>query len=259
MVRRLAAQPVVAEVLRKIGYALLPPSTMRPLTVQSGIGEGLTLLLNPRWQQRMWQGTYEPSVQRAVAPFFAPGHVVYDVGGGIGFYSLAAASRGAEVFMFEPDPKNIAGIERHAQMNGLSDAFTLVPMAAFSRTGTLQMEPSKLGHGPGHAIATEIWDSGSGDRFEARCTTLDDFARNHPQPHLIKVDAEGSEAEVIKGAERLMREAGPALLCEVHDVELTEEVERVIRSRNYQLTRLRDPEYHVSWIYATPSQSPCAA
>src|SRR5438552_4677205 len=157
IVRRLSALPVLGALLRQVSHAILPSSVKKRLTVQRGIGKGLTLDLNPRWQHAIWQGTYEPSAQRVFAEFAKPGTVVYDVGGGVGFYSLAAARRGASVFTFEPDPHNFGVIERHALMNGLRDKVNLIPLAAFSRTGTLVMEPSETGHSPGHAFAREIW------------------------------------------------------------------------------------------------------
>ena len=253
VVRGLAANPRLASVLRRVSHLLLPSAAEGPMTVRSGIAAGLTFILHPRWQHAVWQGTYEPSAQRVAAEYFKPGSVIYDVGGGIGFYSLSAAHHGARVVTFEPDPANYARISRHADMNGLRGKVDLVPLAAFSRTGTLVMEPSQPGDSPGHAVAREIWTSERGERFQAACTTLDDFAREHPAPDLIKIDVEGSEAEVIRGAERLMREERPAILCEVHDDDLAGQAEQLVRSRGYRVTWLQDAPYHVRWLYATAS------
>jgi FkbM family methyltransferase len=139
-------------------------------------------------------------------------------------------------------------------MNNLIGALNLLPLAVFSRTGTMSMEPSQPGLSPGHAFAREVWTSDAGDRFDASCTTLDDFARVHPWPALIKIDVEGCEAEVIRGAEWLMREARPAILCEVHDDALAREAETIVRSRGYRATWLTDDGYHVRWLYATADQ-----
>ena len=249
--RRLLAWPLLAGILRRVSYLLLPSSTHKILQVRNGLGEGLWLELSPRWESHIWQGPYEPAVQQVVYDYFKPGKTVYDVGGGIGFYALVAARLGAQVFTFEPDPKNFDCIERNARTNHLGGSFNLMRLAAFSRTGTLVMEPSDRRHGHGHAHAKEIWDSGVHESFEAACTTLDDFARENPLPDLIKIDVEGCEAAVVKGAGLLMRDVRPAILCEVHDVELANEVETLVRSRGYKVAWLDDPDYPVRWIYAT--------
>jgi len=260
VVRRVVDMPLVGPLVRRAGYLILPSETRELLTLRSGIGEGLRLELNPRWEQRMWQGTYEPKVQKILADFCRRGRVIYDVGGGLGFYSLAAVRSGATVFTFEPDPANRASIERHASLNGLSDRINVLPLAAFSRTGTLSMEPSKEGHGRGHAYAREVWQSDDGERFDAACTTLDDFARTHVPPDLIKIDAEGCEAEVMRGAQRLMRDGRSVILCEVHDDDLANETERLARASGYQISWVTDDGYHVRWLHATPAGStPCAA
>lgn len=250
--RHLNTQPWLGPLVRRASSVLLPSSIEKVLRIETGLGEGLVLELNPRWENRMWQGSYEPSVQRVASQFFKPSKTVYDVGGGIGFYSLAAARLGARVFTFEPDPKNFDCIERHARANNLDGRFNLMRLAAFSRTGALLMESSARRHGHGHAHAKEIWDSGLRESFEVRCTTLDDFAREHPTPDLIKIDVEGCEAEVVKGAEWLMREVRPTILCEVHNDELAADVEDLVRSRGYQATSLADDDYPVRWVYATP-------
>ncbi len=250
IVRRLLASRVAADILRKASFYLLPSSAQKLLTVQKGLGEGLRLELSPRWENQLWRGEYEPAVQHAVAAYFRPGKIIYDVGGGIGFYALAAVRSGARVFTFEPDPTNFACIESNARVNGLADRLDLLRAAAFSRTGTMLMEPSDRRHGHGHAHAKEIWDSKSADVFEAPCTTLDDFARAHPLPDLVKIDVEGCEAEVLKGADWLLREVRPAILCEVHDAGLAQEAEQLIASRGYAISWLNDRDRPRRWIHA---------
>ena len=218
-----------------------------------GLGKGLILELNPRWDSYIWARPYEPPVQAVVPEYFKPGRTIYDVGGGIGFYALVAARLGARVFTFEPDPENFESIQRNARLNRLDGSFTLLPLAAFSRTGTIVMEPSDSPHGHGNAHAKEIWGSGVQDTFEAPCTTLDDFARQNPAPDLIKIDVEGCEAEVLKGADQLMREARPAILCEIHDASLGQAAEALLRGRGYNMTWLEDRGAPYRWIYATPS------
>ena len=251
-VRKIYASPTLAPIMRKASNLLLPSSTEMTLKVRSGLGKGLVLELNPRWEPDLWRGHYEPSGQKVVAQYFRPGKTLYDVGGGIGFYSLVAARMGAKVYTLEPDPKNRALIQRHAKMNKLEGKFEITPVAANSYTGSMLMEPSERGRGHGHGHAQEVFGTDPSKCFETKCTTLDDFARENPPPDLIKIDVEGCEAAVIRGAEWLMREVRPAIVCEIHNSELAAEVSEIVRARNYRIHWLDDEGYPVRWLYATP-------
>jgi hypothetical protein len=49
-----------------------------------------------------------------------------------------------------------------------------------------------------------------------RCISLDDFVRDVPAPRAIKCDVDGAEIEVFRGAENLLRDHRPWILCELH-------------------------------------------
>jgi FkbM family methyltransferase len=172
-------------------------------------------------------------VQRAVSELCGAGAVFYDVGGGFGLYSLLAARNGAEVFVFEPFSRNAASIRSHARMNGLEAAIHVVPEAAHSESGRLRL---MLTH-RGSQMAPVGADDG-GTTMEVSCITLDEFARAHPAPSLIKVDVEGAEAEVLRGAREIFERSRPRLICEVHDAE----------NRALVLEWLRERRYSVRWL-----------
>jgi len=253
IVKKLYSQPVLAPVMRKASYLLVPSSKVKRLKVKAGIGKDLILELNPRWEPSLWQGTFEPSSQRVVSTYFRTGKTFYDVGGGIGFYSLVAARMGAQVFTIEPDPKSLDWIGHNARINNLDGRIHLMPLAANSFTGTMLMEASETVRGHGHGHAQEVFGTDPSKCFETKCTTLDDFTRENPPPDLVKIDVEGCEAAVIRGAEWLMREVRPAIVCEIHNSELAAEVSEIVRVRNYRIEWLDDEGYSVRWLYATPA------
>jgi hypothetical protein len=51
--------------------------------------------------------------------------VVVDIGGNIGVYTLAAASQGHRVHVFEPVPLHVLMIQQSLRMNALDDLVTL--------------------------------------------------------------------------------------------------------------------------------------
>jgi FkbM family methyltransferase len=252
--RKLYRLPLLASVMKKASLLLLPELSEKVLEVKDGPGKGFRFELNPRWQPNLWRGSYDPSADRIMEEYFKPGKTFYDIGGGIGFYSLVAARKGANVITLEPDPQNFACIQRHARMNKLDGKFRLLPLAAYSHTGGLLLQPSPVddGRGHGNSHAQAVFGTDPSLCIEVRCTTLDDLARENPSPDLIKIDVEGAEAEVFRGAERLMRESGPPMLCEVHNAELGAEIQEILRERNYQSEWLDDESYTVRWLFARP-------
>jgi FkbM family methyltransferase len=250
-VRKLATLPVLAPVMKRASLALLPSETTKVLQVKEGLAKGILFQLNPRWETGLWRGGYEPEAEDIMQKFFKPGMTFYDVGGGVGFYTLVAARLGAKVFTIEPDPKNFATIQQHAEMNHLESKMNLVPLAAYSHTGTLLMEPSGREKGHGHGHVQEVFGTDPGLCIEVACTTLDDFARNHPAPDLVKIDVEGCEADVFEGSEWLMKETRAAMLCEVHTHDLGVRIEEIVRRRNYDMQWLHNEGFPVRWLYAT--------
>jgi FkbM family methyltransferase len=250
-VQKVYSNSFLKPVMRKASQILLPSGTEKALRVKGGIGKGLLLELNPRWEPHVWQGFFEPDAERIMEGYFGPGKTFYDIGGGIGFYSLAAARKGSQVCTFEPDPKNFKTIKHHAEINGLEKNVHLFSLAAYSHTGVLNMLPSNPGRGTGCAHAQAIFGGADADCFQAPCTTVDDFARKNPPPDLIKIDVEGAEVDVIRGADWLMKDLRTPILCEVHTAELAAEIEKIVLDRGYRVEWLQDDAHPVRWLYAT--------
>jgi FkbM family methyltransferase len=225
---------VFAAPMKRLSYLLVPSKEMRTLRVRSGPGRGLLFELNPRWEVPTWDGSYELEVQRVLQERLKPGSVLYDVGANIGFYSLLAARQGAQVFAFEPDIQNAESLERHARLNSLGAKIEVIRAAAFSTTGFVALEPadSERGHGNAHVGTNR---ENTNPTVQVPCTTLDDFAREHIVPDTIKIDVEGSESNVLEGAEKLFTHYRPLLICEVHDFVNASFVDAWLKTRGYEL------------------------
>lgn len=208
--RRVRAYPRIARPLHALGCRLLPAKCR----IRSGPCAGLCLKPSPSWPTALWEGGYEPDVQATVDAQLRPGAVFYDVGGGIGLYSLLAARKGARVLVFEPHPDNARCIPRPARLNSFENSIQVIPMAAHSVSGEITMEFAQHG--------SQMAPRGSGDKrrrktLQVPCVTLDEFSQTQPPPTLVKVDVEGAESEVLKGAVHLFERVRPRLICEVHD------------------------------------------
>jgi FkbM family methyltransferase len=121
-----------------------------------------------------------------------------------------------KVFAFEADPENSARTADHAQMNSLPQ-IEVICSAVWSECTTLSFaraaDASSRNTG---AIAQPGENSDVGQVLSIPAITLDGFAEEHRAPNVIKIDVEGAEGDVLKGAEAVFREAKPILICEVH-------------------------------------------
>jgi len=237
--------------MKSLSYLLVPSQGMRRLRVRSGPGRGLLFELNPRWETPTWDGSYELEVQRVLQERLKPGSVFYDVGANIGFYSLLAARQSAQVFAFEPDVQNAKSLERHVSLNSLGAKIEVIRAAVFSTSGFVALEPADSARGHGNAHVGPDTEH-SHPTVKVPCTTLDDFAREHVVPDTIKIDVEGAESNVLKGAEELFTQSRPHLICEVHDPANASFVEAWLKTRGYELRWLDTNDGFPRQLLAAP-------
>lgn len=156
---------------------------------------------------------------------------VLDVGACEGLFAFRCLRQGlaGAVTAFEPSPVMHALLRRAAAANDVVDRLRIEPLAVGARVGRVRFDTA-----PG-AEAGRIDVAGTGNA-EVPCTTLDAFCREHgldlTARDLIKVDAEGADLDVLRGAESLIREAAPQLAVttyheDAHAVEMVSWLQHV--------------------------------
>jgi FkbM family methyltransferase len=217
--------PLVGSIARQakrgIGRILLPQE-FGWVKVERGLAQGVWLRLRLFEEGRYWLGQHEVAVQELLATLCKPGFVFYDIGAHLGFFSFGVANRigpKGRVFAFEPEPENCVRLKEMVIRNNLQSRVNVVEAAAWSYTcsgGVPFRRGSSKAHGGVQAdgIAPVLAD---GEIQLVSAMSLDDFLRKgNPGADLVKIDVEGAECEVLKGAEELFSRYRPALLCEVH-------------------------------------------
>ena len=255
LLRKLYGCPLFAGPMHGASFLLMPSSLQKRLRVRSGPAKGLIFELRPRWEGTAWEGIYELPVQQSFVDAIKPGMIVFDVGANYGFYSLLAARRNAQVFAFEPDRENAETLAHHADLNRLADRIRIVPSAVFSYTGRIALESPQQAGVHGNARATLQPTTRTAVRVP--CTTLDDFIASNLKPSLVKMDVEGAESDVLKGADRLFRVFRPILLCEIHDDANAVFAQDWLRERDYACLWLEDEARFPRHLLASPKDS-CA-
>lgn len=139
------------------------------------------------------------------------GDTVIDVGANVGHYTLhlsRCVGPTGRVIAFEPIPQTFELLSSNVSASRAMNV-TLVNMAASSQTGVVSMDLPKFGSGMDNYYRASI---GAAGRYRVLCAPIDSFSLS--KVRLIKVDAEGHDWEVLKGAERTILRDHPVLIIE---------------------------------------------
>jgi FkbM family methyltransferase len=162
----------------------------------------------------------------------AQGAVLYDVGANVGPYSLLAAVRGVRVIAFEPAYANFDVLHQNVLLNSASELVTPLPIALGENTELGELGLSSLEPGSAlHAMRGETTELEEPlHRQAVLAYRLDDVIEQFalPEPEHLKLDADGSELAVLRGATTALgRESLRTALVEVHD-EQRQEIETLL-------------------------------
>ncbi|MBF0190756.1 MAG: FkbM family methyltransferase [Magnetococcales bacterium] len=169
--------------------------------------------------------------------------VLYDVGANVGYYSLYAVAMrsGAKAVAFEPAPLNVARLNHNIHVNRQGNAVMAFPIALSDATGVLRFGNSYfVSGGWSHSGIDGRKPSASGETFFTGCIayTLDDFLRAAPflpHPTHLKVDVDGPELKVLRGAASTL--ADPRLrhlLIEMRADQEVREAEQMVRQWGFE-------------------------
>lgn len=184
--------------MRRLLRALLPPPARRRLRRALGLP---ATRLHPDWR-----------MLRSIGPVGRP-HVVLDVGAHHGwfFHCWLDWCPQAEVHAFEPTAESFA---RMRELYGADPRVRLNQVGVGSTAGELTLNVLDASRVSNSFLAPDraVWESLEFRTGEIRprtvpVVTLDDYAREHGLDgvHLLKIDVQGFELEVLRGARELLR------------------------------------------------------
>jgi FkbM family methyltransferase len=179
---------------------------------------------------------------------FKKGEILWDIGANIGCYSLYAAKKGNPVIAFEPSASNYFLFQKNIEYNQLDkniQAFCL----AFSDTsefGYLNMSSIQMGGAISNfgevAEIVEHVDESYDVKFSQGMISfsIDEFIRYYhiPTPNHIKIDVDGIENKIIRGAKHTLNDKNlKSLLIELdfNHPEYNEEIFRILYESGFTL------------------------
>jgi FkbM family methyltransferase len=225
------------------GLNLAAPLGLTTIEVAGGALAGKRLSLNLQEEKDYWLGTYEPDLQQAIAELVKPGMVAYDVGANIGYITLLLAQvvgAAGQVISFEALPNNVERLLNNLALNHLEGRVQVEAVAVVdhSRKVEFLVGPSGgMGKAQGSAGRQNVQYS---KILEIPGLSLDEYVYQlgHPEPQIIKVDIEGGEVLALPGMARLLKEARPLILMELHGVEAAKSCWGALVQAGYQIARM---------------------
>ncbi|TIX88823.1 FkbM family methyltransferase [Rhizobium sp. P44RR-XXIV] len=170
---------------------------------------------------------YERAMLEDVGSALPEDAFVIDVGANIGNHTLFfSAVLGARTISFEPNAEALNILQANVNLNGLQDRVEIKPIALGAEAGMgdiIEEAPTKLG-------MARVKLAADGRVPVAR---LDDIVQDR-RVDLIKIDVEGMEVDVLRGAVGTIARCKPRLLVEAATAEALRGVEAVLRPLGYR-------------------------
>jgi len=212
-------------------------------TISTGPAAGLRFEIMLPDDKAIWTGMFETEFSTALRNGTRPGDICYDIGSYRGYMSGVMALAGArQVVAFEPLPGNIAALHKFVSLNATLP-IQVQEIAVGNSDGEVQfsvMADPSMGK-----LATSTFQSEA--EFEQSLTVqmqrLDTlvFEQGLPLPDVIKIDVEGAEADVLKGAARTLAQRRARIFLEAHSPALARECSDLLSHLGFSVRQL-EPE-----------------
>jgi len=170
------------------------------------------------------------------------GDLIIDVGTNVGETLLNFArltTQKGKVIGFEPDPQIFQKCINNIKLNEFEN-ITLNNKGLSDIDGELFLDR----YVDRNRGANKITHSKDGENvISVQITTLDEYLENSPPPQLIKIDVEGHELNVLRGAHETLKKFHPILFIEINDQHLksfgvsAQELVRFLLDMNYKIAR----------------------
>ena len=170
-----------------------------------------------------------------------------DVGAYQGLYTVYACKHAKKVLAVEPNPMALAYLKTNIALNNCHNTI-VAPKAAGDKRGVVKLRvprPARRGHVP--ATASIVWSFEEALEIDVETDTLDNIVDEAglDTVDFVKIDVEGAEGLVIKGAERTLRKSKTIL------IEIWPENTWIIshlQALGYKLAKVVDHQHYKNYL-----------
>ncbi len=147
------------------------------------------------------KGDYEASDYQLLKKYVNGGHTAIDIGAHVGYWTRRLVNDYVHVIAFEAEPEHVECLKLNVNNNA---NVTIHPVALSDHDGTVCFSKNTANSGMSH-----VDPNGTA----IACNQLDTWGYNHV--NLIKIDVEGHELQVLRGAEKTINHSKPVLFIEI--------------------------------------------
>jgi len=192
------------------------PTERYPILPCGGVLQGCRMRVDWRIHRSFIYGTWEPEVVESIQKHVMARMTVLDLGAQSGFYSLLLSKLvgvQGKVFAFEPLPANFRILEENLRLNQIQNV-VVRREAVSDRSGEISFE---FPHEEASLVAGPVLEGDNQGTLNVPSISLDEFVRQtHHSIQFIKMDVEGAETAVLRGAVQTLSTFHPAMIVELH-------------------------------------------
>jgi FkbM family methyltransferase len=210
---------------------------------------GTKLFISPDAVLKLWRFDLrktDPMLLRIAREHVNPGDIVWDIGANVGIFSFAAAALAGptgRILAVEADTWLVGLLRRSARACTSEVASVeVLPMALSDEVGVAKFNIARRGRASNHLdVAGGSTQTGGVREIQYVPTATLDWLLNHfPPPKFVKIDVEGAEDLVLRGAQRLLSDIRPVIMCEIFD-KSRPAIDDLFHSYGYELFNAEQP------------------
>lgn len=210
--------------------------------IKRRLPNGIEIYLSPDSQLKYLKSKFDTDLVVLARERVSAESVVWDIGANCGVMAFSS-SNAKQIVAVEADPFLCNLIQESASLNGVP--VILVSAAASSAQGLAEFTIATRGRASNHLTLAQGRSQSGGNRASmlVPTITLDSLLDSLLPPTLIKIDVEGAEVDVLKGAKRLLTEYKPVVYLETAS-NTHPECENLLRSAGYELIKAAE----LNWL-----------
>lgn len=168
--------------------------------------------------------------------------VALDIGANLGMFSIPLAKElgnNGKVISIEAEKKNVELLRKNVKLNNLSNVL-IIGKGAYSKKGQMTFYLDSIGTG-GHSLMKENSAKTETIEVDTIDNILDELKAK--KINIIKIDVEGAEIDVFKGAKKTLSKSRPKIIFEALDDKKKREIEAFLSRYNYKIRKIGEWNY----------------
>jgi FkbM family methyltransferase len=246
-------QANVNKIIRNINYFLAPllpskikihPSGKMKVSIDKDHGTFVLKTNQTSYISReiFWEGALNFEYSPIFIGLIKKMNIFIDIGANIGYYSILGSTVNPELITYAFEPSRGANfyLSENVKLNNFSNRITIESCALMDTSGEIDFYEIRNKKYPAiynlsgeHNIGTKTYKLSQ--KTTVKATTLDAYFLDHNinALDLIKLDTEGAEAYILKGAHDVIEHYKPIIICELLFDRIEKELETIMLSHEY--------------------------